>query len=138
MLESNACVPRKISGSLPACSAAPHNGVHASQEYSDAARFDHVVVGSRLQQQDTVQFVSTPGDHDDRNPGALPDPAAHLLSFKIRQSEVQQHEIDLSDRLECLFTSTRVLYLVPEALQGLHHHVGKSLIIIHDKDAHGV
>ena len=61
-------------------------------------RLDDVVVGTGLQPDDDVDGVALGREHDDRDAGLRPDPAAHLDAVDPGQHDVEQHEIGRTSR----------------------------------------
>ncbi len=90
---------REVAGLHPS-RVGVRSGLDPAQEGPDAGRellghegLGDVVVGPGLEARDDVVAVGAGGDHDDRHPAVVPDPAAHREAVEAGQVEVEEHDV---------------------------------------------
>ena len=66
--------------------------LHARDELTGVERLGQIVVGAHLEPDDLVDVVVAGGEHEDRDVGRLPDPAAHVDPVDIGEHEVEHDQ----------------------------------------------
>ncbi len=71
---------------------AAEDRLHAGHQLARVERLREVVVGADLEPDDLVDVLVARGQHQDRDVGALADPAADLHAVDVREHEVEHDE----------------------------------------------
>ena len=71
---------------------AAQDALDSRDELARVERLRHVVVGADLEPDDLVDVLIARGEHQDRNVGALADPAAELDAVSVGKIEVEDDE----------------------------------------------
>lgn len=74
---------------------AAEDGADPGEELAGFERFGKVVVGAKLQTEDTVRGVSLRGEHDDGNAVALADELEHFDSAEAGKHDIENDEVDV-------------------------------------------
>ncbi len=79
---------------LPVPRDPAQHGPDSRHELSRAERFGQIIVGAHLEADHPIDLLAPGRQHDDGNPVQRPDAPQHLETGKLRQHDVQDHEVD--------------------------------------------
>ncbi len=74
---------------------APQHRPHPRHELTRGEGLGDVVVGAQIEAHDPVGLLPPGGEHDHRDLGSRPDPAAQLQAVDARQHHVEHHQLGL-------------------------------------------
>jgi len=71
---------------------------HPGQEFLNAERLGHVVIGAAIQRVDLLHLTGPHRQHQHRHRAPLAQLAQHLLAVHVGQAQVEHHQVGLGQR----------------------------------------
>ena len=121
----------------PLRGGAPEDRLHAGDELARVERLGQVVVGADLEADDLVDVLVAGGQHQDRNVGALADPAADLDPVDVGEHQVEDDQgrrrgLELRQRLVPV---RRGPHQIPGVLEVERDEGRDRALVLDDQDA---
>ncbi|MNX66144.1 hypothetical protein D3C86_972290 [compost metagenome] len=110
------------------------------QEFLDAERLGHVVIGAAIQGLDFLPFTGAHGEHQHRHRRPLAKIAQYLLAVHVRQAEVEHQQVRLVQRgLRQSFTAgTRLQHFVALGSEADAQEFADLRFVVNDQNGRGL